>query len=179
MPCWFSCATWVDYLCREHVAQLRSHKIELEAHDTRVTIISFGTPALAQKWIEETQTTFQFLVDPQRDAYHAFGLESSLIRSWNLRTWFTYTKLMFQGRRWRGIQGDSSQLGGDFIVDQQGIIHMAYRSHDPADRPTLKVILQALDKNRREPKYRSSSLIEYDQYTNNLRAISIWERNTA
>jgi peroxiredoxin len=127
------------------VAQLRSHEIDLEARDTRVTIISFGTPALAQKWIEETQTAFQFLVDPERVVYHAFGLESSLVRSWNLRTWFTYTKLMFQGRRWRGIQGDSSQLGGDFILDQQGIIRMAYRSHDPTDRPTLKAILQALD----------------------------------
>ena len=52
---------------------------------------------------------------------------------------------MAQGWKWRGIQGDSGQLGGDFIVDQQGMIRMAYRSHDPTDRPTLEVILQALD----------------------------------
>ena len=43
-----------------------------------------------------------------------------------------------------GIDG-GELLGGDFIVDQQGIIRMAYRSHDPTDRPTLKVILLALD----------------------------------
>jgi peroxiredoxin len=50
-----------------------------------------------------------------------------------------------QGRKWRGIQGDSGQLGGDFIVDQQGIIRMAYRSHDPTERPKIEEIIQVLD----------------------------------
>jgi alkyl hydroperoxide reductase subunit AhpC len=52
---------------------------------------------------------------------------------------------MFQGWKWRGIQGDSRQLGGDFIVDQQGIIRMAYRSHDPTERPKIEEIIQVLD----------------------------------
>jgi alkyl hydroperoxide reductase subunit AhpC len=36
-------------------------------------------------------------------------------------------------------------MGGDFIVDQEGIIHMAYRSHHPTERPEVKEIIQVID----------------------------------
>ena len=127
------------------MAQLRPFKSELEARNTRVAVISFGSTALAQKWIEETKATFQFLIDPERKAYQAFGLEYSLLRSWRPKIWFEYARLIAQGRKWRGIQGDSGQLGGDFIVDRDGIIQMAYRSLDPADRPTVSFILERLE----------------------------------
>jgi hypothetical protein len=66
-------------------------------------------------------------------------------RSWGIKVWLEYTRLMVKGRKWRGIQGDSSQLGGDIIVDREGIIRMAYRSHDPTDRPPVSDILERLD----------------------------------
>jgi hypothetical protein len=50
------------------------------------------------------------------------------------------------GRRWRGIQGDSAQLGGDFVVDKTGVLRMAYRSEDPTDRPPIEHILTVLDR---------------------------------
>jgi alkyl hydroperoxide reductase subunit AhpC len=127
------------------VAQLRQFQAELEAHNTRVAIISFGSITLAQKWIEETKATFQFLLDPERKAYQAFGLDHSLSRSWSPKVWIEYARLMAQGRKWRGIQGDSGQLGGDFIVDSGGILRLAYRSNDPADRPTVSYLLKRLD----------------------------------
>jgi len=52
-----------------------------------------------------------------------------------------YVQLMRAGRRWRGIQGNSAQLGGDFLIDVQGIIRLAYRSHDPTDRPAVTDLL--------------------------------------
>ena len=125
--------------------QLLPYKAELEARNTRVTIISFSTPALTHKWIEETQSSFQILIDQEMKAYQAYGLDASLVRSWSPKVWFAYARLMARGWKWRGIQGDSAQLGGDFIVDQQGIIRMAYRSHDPTDRPTINDYLQVLD----------------------------------
>jgi peroxiredoxin len=109
-------------------------------------LIAFSSTQLAQAWITETKTTFQFLLDPVRKAYQAYGLDSSLWRSWSPKIWFEYARLMALGRKWRGIQGDSGQLGGDFIINQKGIIRMAYRSHDPADRPAVSDILNALDK---------------------------------
>ena len=128
------------------MVQLLPFKTEIEVRNTQVTVISFGSPALAHNWIEETRSSFQFLIDRERNAYRAFGLESSLIRAWSPKTWFAYARLMAKGWKWRGILGDSAQLGGDFIIDQQGIIRMAHRSNDPTDRPKPEEIIRVLDK---------------------------------
>jgi len=51
---------------------------------------------------------------------------------------------MLNGRKWRDIQGDSGQLGGDFIVNANGIIRLAYYSRDPSDRPPVSHLLKIL-----------------------------------
>jgi hypothetical protein len=53
--------------------------------------------------------------------------------------------LLTSGRKWRGIQGDSAQLGADFVVDTEGIVRLAYRSHDPTDRPPAADLLARLE----------------------------------
>jgi peroxiredoxin len=112
--------------------------------NTQVWIISFGTQASVQVWLEETCAPFPVLLDPDREAYRAYGLERSLLRSWNLKTIKRYAQLLTKGRRWRGIQGDSAQLGGDFIVDKSGVVRLAYPSHDPTDRPPVADLLDIL-----------------------------------
>jgi hypothetical protein len=127
------------------VAQLRQFKAEIEAHNTRVTLIAFATTDLAQAWIAETQTSFKFLLDPERKAYQEYGIDYSLGRSWSPKVWLEYARLMAKGRKWRGILGDSGQLGGDFIVDRNGVLQLTYPSRDPTDRPTIKYLLEILD----------------------------------
>ena len=109
-----------------------------------MVIISFGSPYNAQLWEKETQSQFTLLLDPDRNAYRAYGLERSMLRSWGLNTFLTYSRLMLSGRKWRGIQGDSGQLGGDFIVNANGIIRLAYYSRDPSDRPSVSHLLDIL-----------------------------------
>lgn len=117
---------------------------ELGQTNTQVLIITFGSLLGAHTWLEETCSPFRLLLDPERKVYQAYGLERSFFRSWNIRTLLTYVKLLASGRKWRGIQGDSAQLGGDFILDPHGKIHLAYRSHDPTDRPTVHDLLAIL-----------------------------------
>jgi hypothetical protein len=124
---------------------LRTFAAELEARNTQVALISFGTTELAKQWIVETNAAFQFLIDPQRKTYQAYGLDYSLARSWSPKVWMEYARLMIRGRRWRGIQGDSGQLGGDFVVDREGILQLTYRSQDPTDRPEVSYLLERLD----------------------------------
>ena len=111
---------------------------------TRVVVVSFGSIVGAHAWLEETGAPFTFLLDPDRAAYRANGLEYSVARAWGLKVWERYAELMLAGRKWRGIQGDSGQLGGDFIVDTDGVIRWAYRSHDPTDRPSIRQLLTRL-----------------------------------
>ena len=113
--------------------------------NTDVLIISFGALPLAQAWLEETCSPFRLLLDPERVYYRDYGLERSLRRSWNLRTIWRYAQLLASGRRWRGIQGDSAQLGGDVVVSADGIVRLAYRSHDPTDRPDVDQLLTVLE----------------------------------
>jgi hypothetical protein len=123
------------------VAQLCQHQEELERLNVEVLIVSFGTLPAALAWLEETCSPFHLLLDPERGVYRAYGLERSLWRSWNLKTIWRYVQLLGAGRRWRGIQGDSAQLGGDLIVGVDGIVKLAYRSHDPTDRPPVEHLL--------------------------------------
>jgi peroxiredoxin len=109
-------------------------------------VISFGQAWQARAWQEETGAPFTLLLDPERAAYRAYGLEQSLLRSWGIKVWLRYAQLLLVGRSWRGTlrRGDSGQLGGDFIVDANGIIRLAYRSHDPTDRPSVSQLLAVL-----------------------------------
>lgn len=106
--------------------------------------ISFGPPARAADWLRETASPFPLLIDRDRGSYAAYGVRRSLHGSWNLKTLKAYRELMKQGQEWRGIQGDSLQLGGDFVIDREGVVRLAYRSRDPADRPPVGLLLAAL-----------------------------------
>lgn len=125
---------------------MRQHAAEIASLNARVAIISFSSTFGAQTWLEETSAPFTLLLDPERAAYRAYGLEHSLVRSWGPKVWLRYAQLMLTGRQWRGIQGDSGQLGGDFIVDSSSVTRFVYRSHDPADRPPISQLLGALSK---------------------------------
>jgi len=126
------------------VAQLCQHLREFESLNVRIVLISFSRPDQARIWLNETNAPFTLLLDPQRKAYRAYGLEYSLFRSWAPNVWIRYAQLILRGRKWRGIQDDSGQLGGDVVVDSSGRIRLFHRSHDPTDRPDIHVLLTAL-----------------------------------
>ena len=120
------------------------HGKELESLHADVLLVSFGAPAVAGVWLEQNCPDFKLLLDPQRAVYGAYGVEHSLLRSWNLRTLRRYVQLMRQGWHWRGIRGDSAQLGGDYIIGRDGRVLLAHPSHDPTDRPSAESLLEVL-----------------------------------
>lgn len=107
-------------------------------------MISFSQPDQARIWLDETSAPLTLLLDPERKAYRAYGLEYSIFRSWAPNVWLSYVQLILNGRKWRGIQDDSGQLGGDVVVDSNGRVRLIYRSHDPTDRPDIHTLLAAL-----------------------------------
>ena len=126
------------------MAQLCREQETLQRLNTEVLLVSFGDERQAGRWLEETCASFRLLLDPQRRLYDTYGLPRSITGSWNVKTLLRYAELMRAGRRWRGIQGDSTQLGGDFIIDSRGTIRLAYRSKDPTDRPAVTDVLEIL-----------------------------------
>ena len=126
------------------MAQLCQHTDELQQLGTEVLLVSFSSLGYARRWIEETCAPFRLLLDRERQVYRTYGLGSSLLKSWGLKNVWSYVKLMRAGRKWRGIQGNSAQMGGDFIVDAEGIVRLAYRSEDPTDRPPVERLMSIL-----------------------------------
>ncbi len=126
------------------MAQVVAHQAEFATLQTNVVTISFGTPYWAQMWLQETGSPFPFLVDAERAAYLAYGLESSVFRSWSPANLWYYTKAILQKRETFGRRGDPHQLGGDFIIDPQGIVRLVHPSREPTDRPSLYEVWRVL-----------------------------------
>lgn len=137
------------------MAQLRSHRDEFESLRTRVLLISFSrSEGYGRKWLQETGAPFPLLLDPERRTYRAYGLRHSVARSWSPRTLWYYVRAAFAGRKLHGIRGDPNQLGGDFIVDSDGIVRLAYRSRESVDRPPVADLLGLLRSLNREETVR-------------------------
>jgi AhpC/TSA antioxidant enzyme len=109
-----------------------------------IVLISFAGAEQGRRWRDETQVDLPLLFDPERQVYRAYELDSSFWRAWQPKVWRRYAQMLRAGWKWRGIQGDSGQLGGDFIVDARGILRFAHRSQDPTDRPSIPALLNQL-----------------------------------
>lgn len=127
------------------MTQVVAHHADFEAANANVVTISFGTAYWINVWLKETQSPFPFLMDTKKTSYQAYNLESSTLRSWSPATVWYYAKAKLQGRKILEQRGDDAhQLGGDFIIDSQGIIRLSHPSANPTDRPSIDELLTAL-----------------------------------
>ena len=125
------------------MAQLRQFSSELAQLSVDVLVLTFEEPRQAKRYVEETQLPWPLLIDQARTLYGTYGMERA---SWSTllkpATWSVYAKLMAKGRRPRKSTGDVKQLGGDVLIDPEGIVRMHHISDGPADRPPIDEILQ-------------------------------------
>jgi peroxiredoxin len=124
---------------------LRDRYDQIKALTAEVVVVSFGNKFWVKVWLEQTQAPFPLLLDPERAAYRAYGLAESKRRAWGLRNLLYYARARWQGRAIPPSTGeDTGQLGGDFIIDRQGILRLVHPSRDPTDRPAVEKLLQTL-----------------------------------
>ena len=128
------------------MAQVVAHKAQFDAANVQIATISFGTEYWSNVWLQETKSPFPFLVDQDLESYRAYGLESSALRAWSPRNLLYYARAKLQGRETLGNRGDTHQLGGDFVVGENGSLLLAHPSRDPVDRPSLDQLLQIVQK---------------------------------
>jgi len=126
------------------VVQLHPHRSEFDRLRTRVLVISFDEERWARAWLRDTGVSFPLLLDRERRVYRAYGLRRSVLRTWSPRTAWYYMRRLAAGARLPVVRGDPYQLGGDVIVDAGGIVRLAHRSRDPADRPPAERLLEVL-----------------------------------
>ncbi len=97
-------------------------------------------------YVRDTQLTWPLLVDHERTLYQAYGMHQGTW--WNLygpSTIGVYLKLLWRGRRLQRPGSDVHQLGGDVLIDPEGIVNIQYTGVGPADRPKISTLLEPTD----------------------------------
>jgi hypothetical protein len=130
---------------------LRQRIDQFQALDCEVVAVSFEPLPLLQEFARREKLPLPVSSDPERKAYRAFGLqEGSAHRLFGLPTIWTYLRGLFQGRWPRLPSANIRQLGGDILIDASGKVALLHRSHSPADRPTVGMLLETVRKSIKE-----------------------------
>lgn len=89
--------------------------------------------------------------DPARSVYRRYGLQrGGLLQVFRWRSVRPYVVAGGHGMRaaWSARGDDVMQLGGDFLVDPEGCLRLAYYSEAPDDRPPMAQLLAAITSGR-------------------------------
>lgn len=124
---------------------MRERKAELDALGADVLVVTFESLPVARAYVAETNLPWPVVVDADRSLYKAYAMASARWRDlYGPRVVWLYLKLIFRGGRVRRPTGDTHQLGGDAIVDPQGIVRFHHVAAGPAGRPTIDALLDVI-----------------------------------
>jgi len=124
---------------------LRQHQQQLDERNVKVCVVTFDTGALALAYVRDTRLPWPLLVDHDKFLYQAYGMEHG--DWWNLYgppALGVYMKLLGRGRRLKRPGSDVSQLGGDVLIDPEGLVRLHHVGAGPADRPEISTLLDAI-----------------------------------
>lgn len=126
------------------MAQLRQNEQRFDEAGIKVVVITFDSAEMGQSYVNSRKLEWPLLVDTRRILYKAFGIPRADL--WTLLrpkvTW-QYVKTITKGY-WPGRPGcDPKQLGGNVLIDPEGIVRLNHVSTDPFDRPSVDYILES------------------------------------
>ena len=124
------------------MSQLRQHEAALEELGVAVLIVTFEAGSLARAYVEDTRLPWPLVVDESRALYAAYGMLRG--RAWDIwgpATWLAYARSLARGGALRRATGDVSQLGGDVLIDPEGLVRVHHAGRGPADRPPVASLL--------------------------------------
>ena len=124
---------------------MRQRHGEIQAMGAGVVAVSFEPRDRLFQLTRQLQLPFPILSDPNRNVYAAYSLtQGSLLKIFSPKTVWTYVKHFARGRRYEHAASDWRQLGGDFILDEDGTVLFEYRGQTPTDRPAVASLIERL-----------------------------------
>lgn len=125
---------------------MRQRYGDIEAKGAEVVAIFFEPMDRLFQLTRQLQLPYPVLSDPERDVYAAYSLaQGNLLKIFSPKTVWTYVKHFARGRRYEHAASDWKQLGGDFILGEDGTVLYEHRGQTPADRPTVASLISKLD----------------------------------
>ena len=117
---------------------------ELDVLEIQVLVVTFESRDAARCYVNETGCPWPLLVDDARALYHAYGMGRAKRRHlWGLRTWWAYFKEALHGALPRMPVADTSQQGGNVLIDPEGRVVLHHIGAGPGNRPPVERILDA------------------------------------
>ncbi len=91
--------------------------------EIRVVMVTFETVAAANSYRAETGIEWPILIDADREVYRAYGMQQAKLRHLlGPTTWLAYAREAMLGKLPRRPTDDTTQQGGDILVDPAGIV---------------------------------------------------------
>ena len=86
-------------------------------------------------------------LDPKRQLYNSLGLKRSVSKVWSISALVYYAEQKRAGRKLVAMfdEDDPTQMGGDFVLDNQGNLALVHRSKVSTDRPSVKELLKCVE----------------------------------
>ena len=112
--------------------------------EVRVVIVTFETPGAADDYRAETGIEWPILIDASRNVYRAYGMQRAKLRHLiGPTTLLAYAKEALRGTLPRRPTGDTTQQGGDVLVDPDGVVRFHHVGAGSGYRPRIDEILAA------------------------------------
>jgi hypothetical protein len=123
---------------------LRQADPELRELGVRVVVVTFESAAAVTSYREETGITYPVLIDESRGLYHAYGLGRAKLRHLiGPTTLKAYASEAFRGQLPKRPVADTTQQGGNVLVDPGGIVRFHHVGAGSGYRPPISDILDA------------------------------------
>ncbi len=120
---------------------------EIERLGVGVVFVTFTKPDKIAAYLASYPVPCTIVCDPSMDAYRTFDLGRA---TWRMilkpGLWWRAGKVILRGwlPKIQNKGEDVWQLGGDFVLDRERRLVYAYRSQDPADRPSVNELLDVI-----------------------------------
>lgn len=124
---------------------MRQFEAELESLGIAVAVVTFQDGPVVDDYVRETALPWRVLTDPSRELYRSYAMHRG--RWWHIfgpPAWWIYMKLLARGRRLRMATADVIQLGGNVLIDPEGIVRFHHVGNGPADRPAVGALLDVV-----------------------------------
>jgi peroxiredoxin len=134
--------------CKEMMDQLVQFKPDFAARGLALAVVTHGTPEMAKAFCSERAPGVLCLADPDRQAYHAYGLgRASLLQAFSPRV-LRSNKRIQETKGWKPelppTGQDAFQMSGTFIIGNDGRIRLPYYYDDIADHPPVELLLRGV-----------------------------------
>ena len=124
---------------------MRQEKAALDQAGIQVVLAGMGTTAEAESFRQQYGVPFPIISDPEKHLYRAYGLKRA-----HLMQLFS-PGLLRKGLQAAGEghlpgipQGDTMQMPGTFVIDQNGRFLLRHFARDAADHPPVASIIKAV-----------------------------------